>query len=145
MEHTYRQAQIEDIQQILHVRHAVHENVLSDPNSITHAMCEDFLKYSGRGWVCDIEQKIVGFCCANINDYSIWALFVLPDHESKGIGKHLLKLATDWLFKVGAQTIHLSTDTGTRAEGFYLSQGWQKGRINEKNEICMTLSQFKHL
>lgn len=137
---TYRQAQIDDIQQILYVRHSVHENVLADPNNITSSMCEDFFKYSGRGWVCEAEQKIIGFSCANINDYSIWALFVLPQHEGKGIGKHLLNLATDWLFKVGATEIHLSTDTGTRAEQFYIAQGWQKGTLNEKNEINMTLS-----
>jgi GNAT superfamily N-acetyltransferase len=113
----------------------VRENVLSNPARVTREMCEDYLDKLGRGWVCEIDGRIVGFSYASKVDHSIWALFVLPGFEERGIGKELLKLAIDWLFEIGAARVVLSTEANTRADRFYLSQGWQRGEMKDDVEV----------
>ncbi len=131
----YRRAISADIDAIFVVRFAVKENVLSNPARVTHQMCEDYLDTLGRGWVCEIDGRIVGFSYAAKADHSIWALFVLPDFEGRGIGKALLTLATDWLFEIGSQCVVLSTEANTRADRFYLAQGWTRGEMKDGVEV----------
>ena len=89
-------------------------------------MYRDYLGLLGRGWVCLMGRKIVGFAYASRQDASIWALLVAPGHEGLGIGQRLLRLAADWLFATGAPAITLSTGAGTRAERFYGAAGWTR-------------------
>jgi GNAT superfamily N-acetyltransferase len=131
----FRRAASEDIDAIFVVRFAVRENVLSNPARVTREMCEDYLDKLGRGWVCEIDGRIVGFSYASKVDHSIWALFVLPGFEERGIGKELLKLAIDWLFEIGAARVVLSTEANTRADRFYLSQGWRRGEMKDDVEV----------
>ncbi len=135
----FRRASSADIDAIFVVRFAVKENVLSNPARVTHAMCEDYLDKLGRGWVCEINHRIVGFSYAASADHSIWALFVLPEFEGRGIGKQLLKRATDWLFDIGAEQVILSTEAHTRADRFYLAQGWQRGAMKDEVEVTYLL------
>jgi GNAT superfamily N-acetyltransferase len=107
-------------------RLTVTENVLTDPAKITRQMYADYLHLLGRGWVCCRGTRIVGFAYASRHDASIWALFVMPGHESLGIGRRLLALAVDWLFALGAGTVTLTTGAGTRAERVYLHAGWTR-------------------
>ena len=51
----------------------------------------------------------------------------------------LLKLAVDWLFTLGNESVKLSTEVNTRAEAFYLAQGWQRGEVDEFNEVSFKL------
>ncbi|MCA1615305.1 MAG: GNAT family N-acetyltransferase, partial [Acidobacteria bacterium] len=97
--------------------------MLSDPRKVTREMYESYLVKSGKGWVCEIEGEVVGFSVASAADASIWALFVKLSHEGRGVGRRLLRLATDWLFATGATSIALSTDAHTRADRFYGEQG----------------------
>ena len=135
----YRIATSEDVAALVVVRLAVTENRLSDPSRITIAMCQDYLNHLGRGWVCEVEGQIVGFSVAARADYSIWALFLLPEFEGRGIGKRLLQYATDWLFALGAPHIQLSTTANTRADTFYTLQGWHRGEMKDAIEVCYTL------
>jgi len=66
---------------------------------------------------------------------SIWALFVLPAWEKRGIGKQLLHEAVEWLWSEGAKTIWLTTDPHTRAEEFYRSQGLTQCGVEANGEI----------
>lgn len=91
-----RTAQIEDIPQIQLVRNTVAENRLSNPNLITDACCIEFISVRGKGWVCEINHQIVGFSIVDLMEYNVWALFVKPDFEHKGIGIQLHKLLLDW-------------------------------------------------
>ncbi len=134
-----RRATSADIDAIFVVRFAVKENVLSNPARVTHAMCEDYLDKLGRGWVCEIDDRIIGFSYAASADNSIWALFVLPEFEGRGVGKQLLKLATDWLFEMGAKQVILSTEAHTRADRFYLAEGWQRGEMKDEVEVMYLL------
>lgn len=131
----FRRAISSDIDAIFVVRFAVKENVLSNPARVTHQMCEDYLDKLGRGWVCEIDRRVVGFSYAARADHSIWALFVLPEFEGRGVGKQLLTLATDWLFEIGADQVSLSTEANTRADRFYLAQSWQRGEMKDDVEI----------
>lgn len=109
------------------VRLSVLENRLRDPARVTPQMYEDFLEKDGCGWVAQIDGIIVAFSYANRLDGSIWALFVDPGHEGKGLAKALLGMATAWLFDVGFAEITLDTGAGTRADLFYARQGWTRG------------------
>lgn len=131
----YREASINDIPQIQQVRHSVKENVLSDPSLVTDADVEDYLTRRGKGWVCEIGERIVGFAIADLQDHNIWALFLHPDYERKGFGKVLHGLMLDWYFSQTAETVWLSTEAHSRAEGFYRKMGWQEAGTHGKGEI----------
>jgi GNAT superfamily N-acetyltransferase len=131
----FRRATSADIDAIFVVRFAVKENVLSNPARVTREMCEDYLDKLGRAWVCEVDRRVVGFSYAAKADHSIWALFVLPEYEGRGMGKTLLKLATDWLFEMGAERVILSTEANTRADRFYLAQGWTRGEMKDEVEV----------
>ncbi len=120
----FREATIVDIPQIQMVRNAVKENTLSDPALVSDADCEEFMTVRGKGWVCEIEQQIVGFAIADLQDDNIWALFLLPEFEHKGIGQTLQKLMLDWYFAQGKEKVWLGTAFNTRAENFYKKSGW---------------------
>jgi GNAT superfamily N-acetyltransferase len=120
----FRRAVSADIPAMSRIRLSVTENVLSDPARITGRMYEDFLEKSGRGWVAERAGEIVAFCYADKDNASIWALFVRPGEEGRGLGRSLLKGAVDWLFEIGHERVHLSTGAGTRADRFYAAQGW---------------------
>ncbi|HEX9919263.1 MAG TPA: GNAT family N-acetyltransferase [Pyrinomonadaceae bacterium] len=135
----FREAGIEDIPALFDVRLSVKENILSDVRKVTPEMCAAYLGESGKGWLCEIEGKVVGFSVASVEDASIWALFVKPSYEARGIGKRLLQLATDWLFETGATSIVLSTDADTRADKFYERQGWRRGEMKPDGEVYYRL------
>lgn len=122
----YRQAVVADIPAMSRIRLAVSENRLRDPGRVTRQMYEDFLERDGRGWIAQVNGITVAFSYANKLDGSIWALFVDPEHEGKGLAKALLGQATAWLFDTGYSEITLDTGAGTRADLFYARQGWTR-------------------
>ncbi|HTD05777.1 GNAT family N-acetyltransferase [Undibacterium sp.] len=135
----FRQATEADVPVIMQIRLAVRENILSNPARITVQMCVDYLDQLGRGWVCEIDGRIVGFSYAAAEDSSIWALFVLPEFEGRGAGKVLLDLASDYLFSLGNRKVSLGTQANTRADAFYLSRGWERGGMLNDIEVGYVL------
>jgi GNAT superfamily N-acetyltransferase len=135
----FREARLADIPALREIRSAVSENVLSDPERIPAKMIEEYLTTLGKGWVCELEDRVVGFSFAASKSRSIWALFVRPGFEGRGIGKKLLILASDWLFDNGAREVMLSTAPNTRADRFYQAQGWSRGHLLESGEILYCL------
>jgi GNAT superfamily N-acetyltransferase len=134
-----RRATHADIPAMSRIRLAVTENALRDSTRITVAMYEDYLERSGRGWVAETDGEIVGFSYADNVNASIWALFIQPGREGRGLGKALLAQATDWLFEQGHECIRLTTGAGTRADRFYAAQGWRREPVCE-SEIAYTLA-----
>ncbi|WP_386813311.1 GNAT family N-acetyltransferase [Lysobacter koreensis] len=106
------------------VRLAVRENTLSSPTRISEADYLAALETLGRTWVIEAEGEITAFASGH-KDGSVWALFVHPHHEGRGHGKALHATVVDWLWSLGHARLWLTTNPGTRAERFYLSQGWQ--------------------
>lgn len=131
----FREAQIDDIKQIQIVRNKVKENTLSDPNLVTDEDCKEFITEKGKGWVCEIDNRIVGFAIVNLKDSNIWALFLDPEFEKKGIGKQLHKLMLDWYFEQTTNTVWLGTAFNTRAENFYRKAGWTEVGLHGTKEI----------
>ena len=132
---TIREAVTNDIKQIQVVRNSVTENTLSDPNLVTDKDCEEFLTVRGKGWVCEIDNKIVGFSIVDLKDSNIWALFLLPEFENQGIGRKLHDVMLEWYFEQTKNTVWLGTSPNTRAEIFYKKSGWKEIGSHGKNEI----------
>jgi GNAT superfamily N-acetyltransferase len=134
-----RKATLTDVPAMHRLRLQVRENILSDPSRITEAMTASAITASGRGWVFEEHGEILGFSIARDEDPSIWALFMLPGHEGRGIGHALHKAAVDWLWSRGAERIWLTTDPGTRAERFYRDRGWRTAGRLASGEVRMEL------
>ena len=133
----FRVAEESDIPGMTTVRLAVRENRLSDPAWLTRQMWLDGLEKSGNActWVCEVDDRIVGFSSGRIREKDIWALFVDPQFEGQGIGSRLLDLAVDWMAGKGVGIIELSTADRSRADLFYQRKGWKRGELNAKNEV----------
>ncbi|AKQ44691.1 GCN5 family acetyltransferase [Rufibacter radiotolerans] len=131
----FREASIQDIPQIQIVRHSVKENVLSNPALVTNEDCKEFLTERGKGWVCDVDGEVVGFAIADLKDNNIWALFLKPEFEGKGIGRQLHQLMLDWYFANGKENVWLGTSPNTRAEKFYRKMEWSETGLHGTKEI----------
>jgi len=141
----FREAQLTDIPALFDVRYSVTENVLRNRALVTVADTEDYLTRRGKGWLCEINEQVVGFGIADLQDHSIWALFVRPEHVGSGVGRHLHHLMLAWYFTQTSQTVWLSTSPNTRAEEFYRRQGWQDTGRTSSGEVRfeMTAQQWK--
>ncbi len=131
----FREATIKDIKQIQIVRNLVKENTLSNPNLVTDEDCEKFINQRGKGWVCEIDSIVVGFAIVDLKENNIWALFLNPKFERKGIGQMLQKIMLDWYFEQTKTTVWLGTEFRTRAEYFYRKSGWVEVGTNGEKEI----------
>jgi GNAT superfamily N-acetyltransferase len=132
---TVREAKVSDIKQIQIVRNSVRENTLSNPNLVTDRDCEEFITVRGKGWVCEIDNKIVGFAIADLKENNIWALFIDPLFEKRGIGQKLHNTMLDWYFNQTNKTVWLGTAFDTRAEQFYRKAGWKEVGMHGTKEI----------
>lgn len=117
------------------VRNSVKENQLSNPTLIKDADYEEYLLSRGKGWICEVNNSVVGFAVVDLQENNIWALFVTPIYAEKGIGKKLHSLMLNWYFKQTQQTVWLGTAPNSRAEIFYTKQGWTKVGMHGNNEI----------
>ena len=130
-----RPAALGDIPRIFEIRNTVGENRLSDPSRVTEADTVRFID-DGALWVWqEADGLVTGFSGSDKRDGSIWALFVAPGHEGKGIGRALLKSACEALRAFGCRLASLSTDPGTQAERHYRADGWTVTGTNEKGEL----------
>jgi GNAT superfamily N-acetyltransferase len=127
-----REAIREDIKQIQVVRNSVKENMLSNPNLVTDEDCEEFINLRGKGWVCEIDRKIVGFSIVDMKDHNVWALFLHPEYEGNGIGRKLHDVMLDWYFTQTQNDLWLGTAPGTRAAQFYHKAGWRETGMHGK-------------
>lgn len=130
-----------DLPQVFDVRVSTLENTITlsrltelgiTPDSLTTA-----LQNSAKGWVCEVEEKIVGFVMGDKSSAELTVLALRPEFEGRGIGKRLLQQVQGWLFANGHQELWLVTspEPTFRAYGFYQSQGWQPtGEIDEDED-----------
>src|SRR5687768_16166141 len=98
-----------DIAPMHAVRLAVRENRLDDPARVTEADYRVMLEEKGRGWVYESDGEILGFGIVDLVERNIWALFVAPPHEGKGIGSALLKAMVLCAFEKGSDPLWLTT------------------------------------
>lgn len=140
-----RECVLADLQFLHDIRISVRENILSNPNLITPADYEEFLFHRGKGWVCEINNHIVGFAIADLQEENIWALFVHPDFEGRGVAKQLQKEMLHWYF-TQKEKVWLGTSPGTRAEKFYRASGWREnGKHGNEVKFEMTNTIWKQM
>ena len=130
----FREATVNDIDNYMIVRMAVKENVLSNPALVTREDNVAYLTKDGKGWVCEMDNRIVGFSIVGLTQRNVWALFVLPEFEGKGIGRKLHDVMMDWYFSQTGDTIWLGTGQDTKAEIFYKHRGWTAVGMHGRDE-----------
>jgi len=135
---TLRRAFAADVPAMHRVRLAVRENRLVS-TAITEADYRQAIAGSGSGWVVEVGGRVVGFAVGNRITGNVWALFVDPDHEGRGYGRKLHDEVVAWLWSQGLRRLSLTTEAGTRAEGFYLRAGWTPVGTTERGELQLEL------
>jgi GNAT superfamily N-acetyltransferase len=128
-----RKATRADYPRMWEIRMAVLENRASNPAKI--GPVADWLFDNSTFWVWEEDGAIQGFSAADPRDGSIFALFVDPAYEGRGIGHALLPLACDILREAGHASAVLTTDAGTRAERFYRRDGWSEIARQDDGQI----------
>ena len=118
-----------------HIRTTVKENVLSNEAAITFDDYVRFLENEGETWIASIDSQLAGFGVLDRPNQAIWALFVAPTFEAHGIGKALLARLVERAEALGMLHLSLTTTAGTRAEQFYIRQGWQPNGVASNGEV----------
>ncbi|WP_394521993.1 GNAT family N-acetyltransferase [Pantoea sp. SGAir0184] len=122
-----RTAQAADIDGMFHVRISVIENHLSREEmrriGITENVVADLIEKSRCAWVATDDEKIIGFSMILPDEGYLFAAFVLPEYEGRGIGRRLVELAENELFR-HHEIAWLETDKQSRAAKFYIQLGW---------------------
>jgi len=111
-----------DMPSLWEVRYAVRENTLT-PGRIGDEELLRSIETEGRGWVAEADGRVLGFAIG-LNTGNVWALFVRPEAEGRGIGSALHAAMLDWFATQPLDTLWLGTDPHSRAYGFYLAHDW---------------------
>jgi GNAT superfamily N-acetyltransferase len=136
-----RKATRADYPRISEIRFTVRENRLSNPASIGPVV--DWLFENSTFWVWEEDGAIQGFSAADPRDGSIFALFVHPSYEGRGIGRALLPLACEALRASGHVVATLTTEATTRAERFYRTDEWTEVGRQDDGQIVFQKSLLK--
>ena len=129
-----RRARHDERDRITEIRFAVQENRLGNPALVTAEDYAWFTEHPGI-WVWEEDGQIQGFAAGDPRDGTIWALFVDPRCEGRGIGRARFGAACDTLRRAGHRTAMLTTDPGTRAERFYRAAGWKVVGNSNRDEL----------
>lgn len=126
-----------DIEGIFDVRTSVKENYLSREEmelmGITESIIIDMIEKSRCAWVAVDDGKVIGFSMIIVDEGSLFAAFVLPEYEGRGVGRSLVELAEQELFK-HHEVVWLETDKNRRAAEFYRRLGWvEKQNVSESD------------
>lgn len=112
---------------MFHVRISVIENHLSREEmqriGITENVVADLIEKSCCAWVATDNEKIIGFSMILPDEGCLFAAFVLPEYEGRGIGRRLVEIAEKELFR-HHEVVWLETDKQSRAAKFYIQLGW---------------------
>jgi ribosomal protein S18 acetylase RimI-like enzyme len=94
------------------------------------------------GHVCTDDGAIVGYCFGDTDTGEIIVLAVLPQYESRGIGKSLLLQVVECLQSLGHTRLFLacSSDSSHRSHGFYRHLGWRPtGSFDDNDDEILEL------
>ncbi|BCL75351.1 N-acetyltransferase GCN5 [Jeongeupia sp. HS-3] len=139
----FRETRVDDLPELFALRAQTRENALSIEElagyGITPESSAETLRAgSVKGWLCEVDGRIVGFASGDRDSGEMLVLAVLPDHEGCGIGQALLQHVVGWLQSLGHARIWLvaNPDPAVRAHGFYRHCGWHAtGEIINGEEV----------
>lgn len=130
-----RQVTCEDLPELFAVRAATRENPMSREAlrelGVTEASTAQWLSTTHRGWLAEVDHKIVGFAIGDGSTGELWVIAVLPAYEGQGIGSMLLRAVEEWLSALGWAELWLwtSNDQKLKAFSFYLKHGWSVAKV----------------
>ena len=132
----YREIEPADVRATIDVRIRTRENTYTEAQlaraGITEESLIERLSSSHKGWLCECDDRVAGFCIADRTNGELWVVAVLPEFERKGIGNELMSRAEKWLWACGWQRAWLTTDldTSLRAYRFYRRRGWTDWKVS---------------
>lgn len=144
-----RVASSADVPALFDVRTSVRENHMSLEAlagvGITPESVAAMLEGDARAWVAADGDEIVAFSMAKASEGTVFAMFIRPGFEGRGLGRALLLEAETWLFAQGHEEIWLLTDADrrVRANGFYRHLGWNDAGIQEDGQVKFTKRRLK--
>jgi ribosomal protein S18 acetylase RimI-like enzyme len=141
MDFLIRPAEGSDTGDMFDIRASVHENRLRLDDLSSHGLTPVFIRAlieaAPCAWMAIAEDRAVGFSMVDLEDATLFSLFVRPEYEGRGIGRALMAQAEDAMFRRHPQ-IGLETSAASRAARFYAGLGWQiAARLGDGN-IRMT-------
>ncbi|MFX4310525.1 GNAT family N-acetyltransferase, partial [Enterobacter sp. 63] len=92
-----------------------------------------------RDRVAILNDNVIGFSMILPDEGCLFAAFVLPEYQGRGIGRRLVELAEHELFK-HHETAWLETDKNSRAAQFYMQLGWVKKKNIDGTDIRLEKS-----
>jgi len=135
---TVRPATPSDIAAMQGIRGSVRENRLSDPQLASDSAYVPYIA-SGSMWVAEDASGIVGFAAIDMATASVWALFVDPPAEGRGIGRALLDTLVDHARAQGLPRLTLQTQADSRAARFYREAGWIERGVGDDGQLRFEL------
>lgn len=126
MDWTVRPATPADVAGIFEVRTSVHQNHLSVAELAGMGITPDAvgaMLADPCAWVAVEGDRILGFSMIDAEEACLFAVFIRPEAEGRGLGSALMAPAEAALF-AQHPTIWLETAKESRAAGFYLRRGW---------------------
>lgn len=145
MSATVRPAGEADIPALFAIRTGVRENHMDVQElaraGVTPAAVAALLRDGGAAaWLAEWAGRPAGFAMARADAGDVFALFVLPGFEGRGLGSTLLREAERWLARRGVEEAWLLTggEPGLRAPGFYAARGWRAAGREADGQIRFT-------
>ena len=136
---TIRPLVSKDVPAVHVIRLRVRENRLRNPKVVQEADYLTFMARDTMSWVCEVDGVIAGFVMVDAEKQNLWALFVAPEQEGKGIGRTLHDAMFLWYFN-RRTALRLTTAPDTRAASFYSKAGYAcLGPTDDGKELIFEL------
>lgn len=133
-----RLASAADVPAMHRLRSSVLENRLTDPRRVSEASYLPYIK-AGSAWVAESDTSILGFGAIDRPKATVWALFIDPHTEGRGVGLALHNQMIHWARETGLGGLSLGTEKGTRAETFYKRAGWTEIGTTAGGEVLFEM------
>ncbi|MDR0225434.1 MAG: GNAT family N-acetyltransferase [Burkholderiaceae bacterium] len=122
-----RPARAADVAAMFRIRTSVRENALDAEAlarlGITPPAIAAAIEAAACAWVAEDGGTVRGFSMVDLDTACLFAAFVLPGHEGRGLGRGLVRAAEAALFR-HHDLAWLETAADSRAAGFYRHLGW---------------------